>query len=103
MGERTKYDLFMEELSSLEKQVYFLVQKNRELADNIVESNKTNKNLEKENEVLKLRIEELEAQLAEPSSRESNRDSKVISTLNKDIMKKQIDDLVNIIDYHLSS
>lgn len=103
MGERTKYDLFMEELTSLEKQVYFLVQKNRELADNIIEFSKTNKNLEKENEVLKLKIEELETKSAKSSSHNTERNNKEDFVFNKDLMKKQIEDLVNKIDFHLSS
>lgn len=103
MAERSRYDLFMDELSTLEKQVYFLVQKNRELADNVVDSNKVNKNLEKENEILKLRIQELETKLANSSSQESGINMKAEIAFDKDLMKKQIDDLVTVIDYHLSS
>jgi len=53
LPETTKYDLFLEELNTLEKQIYYFIQKGSEL----IEANQALNNriniLEKENDTLK--------------------------------------------------
>lgn len=88
----------MDELTNLEKQIYLLVQKNNQLSDNINEFIKVNDSLRKENEVLKLKLEELESLKDHSSSNISS-----FKVLKKEELKKQIDEIVKVIDYHLGS
>lgn len=99
MLEKTKFDLFMDELASLEKKIYLMVQKNNQLNDNYKEVFKENELLKKENEILKIKLEEIESK-GEISSSNLN----ILKNIkDKEQFKKNIDELVRVIDYHLRS
>jgi len=105
LADSSKYDVFLDELNSLEKQVYFLVQKGNELLAKNAALDKKTKQLEKENEVLRLKIEEIEKKL---SGTVSNFDTELFGTLgspidDKENLKKKINDLIIKIDRQLSS
>ncbi len=61
MAETSKYDNFMEELTSLEKQIYFFIQKSEELLKDREKNEKRISQLETENEVLALKLNEIES------------------------------------------
>lgn len=105
MADSSKYDAFLEEINSLEKQVYFLIQKGNELLAKNSALEKKTKQLEKENEVLRLKIEEIEKKL---SGNVSTFDSELFGTFNappedKENLKKKINELIVKIDRQLSS
>lgn len=104
MTESSKYDLFMEELTSLEKQVYVFVQKNYELSDKNLRLEKKLQQFESENEVLKLRIEELESKLNDSSFEENNLfQTDSITVEDREVLRGKISELISKIDYHLRS
>jgi len=89
----------MEELVSLEKKVYFLVQKNFELTHGYNSLLKMNDLLNRENEVLKMKIEDIESNIENESS-----NIRILKNIdNKEEFKQNIDELVKAIDYHLRS
>ena len=63
MAETSKYDFFTDELNALEKQIYVFLQKNEELQHENKELLSRLRNIDKENEVLKLKLEEIEIKL----------------------------------------
>jgi predicted RNase H-like nuclease (RuvC/YqgF family) len=96
LAEKDKYDLFLEELAFLENQVYALLQKGEELTARNKELEKEVKQLQNENEVLKLKLEEC----GEIESRLKN---SVLTDSEREALKKKIDDLLKRIDYHMRS
>ena len=90
MAELSKYDLILDELVSLEKQVISLTQKNKELAydnsrlsDHINELEEQLNSLNKENEILV--------------------NSNSINFKEREELKQKINELVSKIDFHLRS
>ena len=105
MADSSKYDTFLLEINSLEKQVYLLVQKGNELYAKNSSLEKKTKQLEKENEVLRLKIEEIEKKF---SGNAVNYESELFGNFNvpiedKDNLKKKINELIVKIDRQLSS
>jgi len=105
LPDSSKYGAFLEEINALEKQVYFLVQKGNELIARNSALEKKTKQLEKENEVLRLKIEEIEKKL---SGNVTSFDSDLFGTFNspienKENLKKKINELIIKIDRQLSS
>jgi len=96
LAEKDKYDLFLEELAFLENQVYALLQKGEELTARNKELEKEVKQLQNENEVLKLKLEEC----GEIESRLKN---SVLTDSEREALKKKIDELLKRIDYHMRS
>lgn len=104
MGEISKYDLFLDELNSLEKQIYYFIQKGSEL----LEANKALNNrivlLEKENEILKKKISEIELKVNKTLFNEGNLfGSESIKLEDREALKTKISELIAKIDYHLRS
>ena len=104
MNDNSKYDFFMNELVSLEKVLYSYVQKNQETSDRNLILEKKIKNLEKENESYKLKLNDLETKLNNTAFNLSQIfDNDFKNTEDKESLKNKIDDLLKIIDYHLRS
>lgn len=104
MGEISKYDLFLDELNSLEKQIYYFIQKGSEL----LEANQALNNrivlLEKENEILKKKISEIELKVNKTLFNEGNLfGSESIKLEDREALKTKISELIAKIDYHLRS
>ena len=105
MAETTKYDLFLDEINSLEKQIYYFIQKGAEL----IEANKALNNrinqLEKENDALKKRISEVEAKLNKAIllNDENAFKNETLNPEEKEALKNKISELIARIDYHLRS
>lgn len=104
MAESTKYDLFLEELSGLEKQIYFFIQKGTE----IIEANQGLNNrinlLERENESLKKKIAEIEAKVSRTLLNDQSLfGDQAFNTDEKEALKNKISELIAKIDYHLRS
>ncbi|MBK8946016.1 MAG: hypothetical protein IPM32_12210 [Ignavibacteriae bacterium] len=105
MSESTKYDLFMKEIESLEQMVqgYVAESENATNEKNILKQKVDS--LLKENEVLVLKIKELEKKL---NSVDEKSLTAGIKKTNLDLqerqnLKNQIDDLIARIDYHIRS
>ncbi len=103
MSELTKHDYFMEELNSLEKRIYAFVQKHNEIVNENSELKATIKKLEKENEVLNLKLEELEEKITKISNGDFDLQFADMSPEEKQNLKNKIGDLISRIDYHLRS
>lgn len=105
MADSSKYEAFLNEINTLEKQVYLLVQKGNELFARNSSLEKKTKQLEKENEVLRIKIEEIEKKL---SGNVTNFETELFNNFNtpfedKDNLKKKINELIVKIDRQLSS
>lgn len=96
MPENSKYDFFMDELNSLEKQIYALVQKGEVILEEQAALQKKIEQLENENEVLRLKIEELES--FNPALGAGN-----LSPEEREVLKQKIDEFISKIDNHIGS
>ncbi len=104
MAETTKYDLFIDELNTLEKQIYYFIQKGTE----ILESNQALNNritlLERENDSLKKRISEIESKVSKSFVNSENLfGNESFNLEEKETLKNKISELIARIDYHLRS
>jgi len=104
LAELSKYDLFMNELTSLEKQLYAFIQERDELRDEKESLLERIEELEKENA-------ELKARHAEMLSKFNNIDSENLIFSEGDLndpeerekIKNRINELISKIDNHLRS
>ncbi len=103
MSNTSKYDLFMEEIVSLEKMVQRFVVESQELRDEKSDLKSKVENLEKENEVLVLKIQELEKKLSKAEDKTSALGEATLDFNDRQNFKSQIDDLIERIDYHIRS
>lgn len=104
MAELSKYDMFLEELSALEKEIYYFIQKGSELIEaNQALSNRINQ-LEKENEALKKRLSEIESKISRTMYNEENLfGAERFNKEEREALKNKISELIARIDYHLRS
>lgn len=104
MTDTSKYDLFLKELNSLEKIINSYVQKNDELIETKKVLEKKVTQLQNENEVLKLKIDELEGKVEEVLNKRADLiDNNNISNIDREALISHIDDLIERIDYHIRS
>ena len=103
MSETSKYDLFLEELGSLEKQIYYFIQKGTELAESNQGLNNRITLLERENEALKKKLAELEAKVSKNLMNEQNLFDSSFNIEEKEALKSKITEMIAKIDYHLRS
>ncbi|NMB83650.1 MAG: hypothetical protein GYA14_17720 [Ignavibacteria bacterium] len=104
MGEGSKYDLFLDELNALEKQIYYFIQKGSELLEANKALNSRINSLEKENEILKKKISEIELKVNKTLFNEGNLfGSESIKLEEREALKSKIGELIAKIDYHLRS
>ncbi len=96
MSEKTKYDLFMNELITLEKQVLLLLQRSEETLAQKEALEKKVKLLQNENEMLKLKLEEFQ-------NNQSVFPSPNFDEAERQALKEKIDSLIEKIDYHMRS
>lgn len=104
MPESSKYDMFLDELNALEKQIYYFIQKGSEL----LEANEALSNrltlLERENENLKKKITEIESKVSKSLLNEEKFfGNGNLNLEEKETLKNKINDLIARIDYHLRS
>ncbi|NLT50318.1 MAG: hypothetical protein GXX85_05305 [Ignavibacteria bacterium] len=98
-----KYEFFIEELNILEKKVLSYVALNEELAFEKKALTKKNKQLAEENEVLKMKISELESKTGKSTFDSSNSYEKPTNLEEREKLKKQIDLYISKIDNLISS
>lgn len=103
MSDTSKYDLFMDEIVSLEKMVQKFVIDNVEVVEKKSTLETKVENLEKENEVLVLKIKELERKINAVEDNSSVADTPNLDLNERQNLKNQIDDLICRIDYHIKS
>jgi hypothetical protein len=104
LPESSKYDMFLDELNALEKQIYYFIQKGSEL----LEANQALSNrltlLERENENLKKKMTEVESKVSKSIFNEENfLGNGNLNLEDKEALKSKINDLIAKIDYHLRS
>jgi len=103
LPEASKYDLFIDELNALEKQVHYFIQSRRELEEaNFALKEKYNK-IENENLVLTEKLKDLEKRLSDPLVKGVRELKDSVKAEGKEDLKNKIDELIEIIDYHLRS
>ena len=91
----------MEELNSLEKTIYRVIQKNTELVDfNTALQQKINE-LDRENEALQKRVQELENRAQSAGMELSKLEH--LNPEEKSSLNNEINDLIEKINYHLRS
>lgn len=103
MPETSKYDLFLDELGSLEKQMYFFIQKGSELAETNQGLNNRITLLERENEALRKKIIEIESKVSKTLLNDQNLFDTSFNIEEKEALRNKISELIAKIDYHLRS
>lgn len=103
MSNTSKYDLFMGEIESLEKMVQNFVVEHLEIGEVKSSLAKKVENLEKENEILVLKIKDLEKKISKAEDVSSVRNKTNLDLNERQNLKNQIDDLIERIDYHIRS
>ena len=105
MAESTKYDLFLDELIALEKQIYYFNQKGSDVIEANDALNGRIDQLEKENDALKKRIAEIEAKLSKSLSLNDENlfGNDSLNLEEREALKSKIGELIARIDYHLRS
>ena len=104
MAEQSIYDFFLDELFSLEKHIYMVVEQSDELAEEKLALEKTIKSLKDENEILKLKLEQLEKDSKTQSfSDDLFGGDENYSAEDKEAIKAKIAELIDKIDNHLRS
>jgi len=104
LADKNKYDLFLEEISNLEKQIYLFAQKSDELVEQVEMLSKKVIELEKENSVLKQKLNDFEQRVSNPFKEDDLFGS--LESLNleeRNNLKIKINDLISKIDNHLRS
>ena len=99
----SKYDLFMDEIVSLEKMVQKFVSDNLTIEEEKLVLEKKVSSLQKENEVLVLKIKELEKKIIKTEEVNSVSGKTNLDLSERENLKNQIDDLITRIDYHIRS
>lgn len=104
MAETSKYDLFLDELNALEKQIYYYIQKGSELLEANQALNNRITLLERENDHLKKKVTEIESKVSKSLFNEENLfANESINLEEKEALKNKISELIARIDYHLRS
>jgi septal ring factor EnvC (AmiA/AmiB activator) len=103
VSDTSKYDLFMDEIVSLEKMIQKFVAQKEEIEDEKLNLQKKLNNLEKENEILIQKIKGLEKQLNNPEENIKDSTKSKLDLSERENLKNQIDDLISRIDYHIRS
>jgi hypothetical protein len=103
LSESSKYDLFLEELGSLEKQIYYFIQKGTELAETNQGLNNRITLLERENEALKKKLVEIESKVSKNLMNDQNMFDSSFNIEEKEALKNKITEMIAKIDYHLRS
>ena len=95
----------MDELNSLEKQIYMLIQKADDAAVQNKDLLKNLRKLEDENSILKMKIDELELKMKNKSSYGASQlfPEGSITEEEKENLKEKISDLISRLDNHLRS
>lgn len=104
MADQSIYDFFLDELFSLEKHIYMVVERSNELAEEKLALEKTIKNLKDDNEILKLKFERLEKDSTNQDfSGDLFNGEEIYESGDREAIKTKIADLINKIDNHLRS
>jgi len=99
----SKYDIFLDELNSLEKQIYIFVHKIKELEEGKNALDKKVKKLFNENEILTMRIEEISSNISKSVNLADEINLEKINWENKEELKSKIEELISKINYHIRS
>ncbi len=104
MSETSKYDLFLDELNALEKQIYYFIQKGTELTEaNQALSNRITL-IERENESLKKKIHGIESKISKNLFNDQNIfGAETFNLEEREALKSKLSELIARIDYHLRS
>ncbi len=104
MAEQSIYDFFLDELFSLEKSIYLFVERCDELSEEKLALEKTIKNLKDENEILKLKLEQLEKETKTRTfSDDLFEEEGSNNSEDREAIKAKIAELIDKIDNHLRS
>ena len=103
MADTSKYDLFLNEIGSLEKAVQKFVSNNVELEEEKLSLITRVNKLQKENEILVLKIKDLEKQISVAEDVKTSAGKTNLDLTERENLKNQIDDLISRIDYHIRS
>jgi hypothetical protein len=104
LSEISKYDLFIDELNALEKQIYYFLQKGSDLQEANQALNNRIILLERENDTLKKKISEIEGKVGKSLFNGENIfGGENFNLEEKEALKNKISELIAKIDYHLRS
>jgi len=103
LSDSSKYDIFMNELLSLEKSIGVFAQKGEDEMEANLELRQTINRLEQENQALKNKLKEIEKQLSQPSNEEELFGTAALSSEDREEVKTKISELILKLDNHLRS
>ncbi len=102
MAESSKYDLFFDELTTLEKQIYAFAQKCDDLIDENSELRSRIDTINEENKILKQKIRDLEQRFSEKSNSQ-DLFGNALNSEEKENIKSKLNEMISKIDNHLRS
>lgn len=97
----TKYEILINDLSSIEAEVATLGDALKDNTSRTVEMEETARRLKQENSLLKSKITELEIAIEKVKSEPDT--FNLLNTKERDTLKTKLQDLISRIDYHLSA
>lgn len=105
MAELSKFDIIVEELNALERQIGGVSKRNTEIIVKFDTLEKANKHLINENSNLNMKISELERRIESLLKERDTlvKEHNVSNIKEKETLKIQIDGLINRINHHLRS
>ena len=106
MPDQTKYEILLNDLSSIEMQSSVLINKCKELMERNLEMEEFANKAKKEITLLSQKIVNLESELEKARSEQSEQEGKLSNLLNTketETLKIKLQNLISRIDYHLST
>lgn len=106
MPDQTKYEILLNDLSSIEMQSSVLINKCKELMERNLEMEEFANKAKKEITLLSQKIVNLESELEKARSEQSEQEGRLSNLLNTketETLKIKLQNLISRIDYHLST
>jgi len=103
LSDISKYESTLNDLTLIESEVAILVEKLRVTTESLKEKEVQFAMLKQENQHLNKRISELEFELENIKQNNQNLNTEFVSTIDNEVLKEKIKNLISRIDFHLSS
>jgi len=106
LPDQTKYEILLNDLSSIEMQSSVLINKCKELMERNLEMEEFANKAKKEITLLSQKIVNLESELEKARSEQSEQEGRLSNLLNTketETLKIKLQNLISRIDYHLST
>lgn len=103
MGELSKYESIINDLNLIETQAEVLINKARDIGLRNIQVERTTEQLKAENTALNQKVFKLEGEIDRLIGKTELNIFNTLTSKEKETLKSKIENLINKIDYHLSS